>query len=326
MERRSAFLLLVCLAGAFILCSGCTQPTDSLPNATPSSTLTMVTSVDTPLLPPPTATTVTPVDTPKIPPSADTPSLTPTTLIPGDPTSCTKDSDCVPAQCCHPTGCVNIRNQPDCSTIACTQVCQGPIDCGAGHCGCVNGTCSIIPGPASTPDGQATLKIAVKDAPKIKDGGTITHLWLNISEVSVHRAVTNQSINESNEEMTVIESEDPDTAGWITVIKDTTMVDLMEFVNMSREIGQNTVDPGRYTQIRLKIDSGTITVDGINHDLSVPSGVLKLNRGFDLDPEETLTLTLDFNVDKSVIRTGSDQYKLKPVIAVLSDEQQARGS
>jgi hypothetical protein len=31
-----------------------------------------------------------------------------------------------------------------------------------------------------------------------------------------------------------------------------------------------------------------------------------------------LELTLDFNVEKSVIRTGADQYRLKPVIAVIS--------
>jgi len=174
-------------------------------------------------------------------------------------------------------------------------------------------------GPGNTPAGQATLKIAIKDAPKIKDGGTITHLWLNISEVSVHRAVANQSITESDEEMTATESEDADTAGWITVVDETHKIDLMQFVNVSREIGQKTLDPGMYTQIRLKIDSGTITVDTTDHDLSVPSGILRLNRGFVLEPNETRTLTLDFNVEKSVIRIGSDQYKLKPVIAVLTE-------
>ncbi|HPM62183.1 MAG TPA: DUF4382 domain-containing protein, partial [Methanoregulaceae archaeon] len=100
---------------------------------------------------------------------------------------------------------------------------------------------------------------------------------------------------------------------------ETQSVDLLQFVNVSRILGQKTLEAGTYTQIRLKIDSGAITVDGTDYPLTVPSGVLKLNRGFDLDPEETLTLTLDFNVEKSVIRTGSDQYKLKPVIAVLTE-------
>jgi hypothetical protein len=92
----------------------------------------------------------------------------------------------------------------------------------------------------------------------------------------------------------------------------------MRLTNVSEVIGQKEMEAGRYTQIRLKIDSGIITVDGKEHNLAVPSGVLKLNRGFVLKPDETLKLTLDFNVERSIIRTGSDQYKLKPVIAVIS--------
>lgn len=70
--------------------------------------------------------------------------------------------------------------------------------------------------------------------------------------------------------MTATESEDADTAGWITVVDETHKIDLMQFVNVSGEIGQKTLDPGMYTQIRLKIDSGTITVDTTDHDLSGP--------------------------------------------------------
>ncbi len=63
--------------------------------------------------------------------------------------SCTTDTDCVADQCCHPTDCINRAYKQVC-TVLCTNVCQGPIDCGAGHCGCVNGQCSAVPGPASS--------------------------------------------------------------------------------------------------------------------------------------------------------------------------------
>ncbi|RLI88347.1 MAG: hypothetical protein DRO76_00555 [Candidatus Altiarchaeales archaeon] len=56
---------------------------------------------------------------------------------------CTKDSDCVPEQCCHPTSCVNKRFAPNCSGIMCTMVCQGPIDCGAGRCVCKDNKCVV---------------------------------------------------------------------------------------------------------------------------------------------------------------------------------------
>ena len=177
----------------------------------------------------------------------------------------------------------------------------------------------IISACITAPVGQSTLIIAVKDAPKTTDIGTITYLGLNISEVSVHQASANQTINDTDEEMTTEESNDTSTGGWIVVVNQTQTVDLMQLTNVSQVLGQKTMDAGRYTQIRLKIDSGTITVNGTDYNLTVPSGVLKLNRGFVLEPDKTLRLTLDFNVERSIIRTGTNQYKLEPVIAVLSE-------
>ncbi|MDO8841742.1 DUF4382 domain-containing protein [Methanocalculus sp.] len=177
----------------------------------------------------------------------------------------------------------------------------------------------IIAGCTTAHEGESTLIIAVKDAPKITDFGTITHLWLNISEVSVHRASGNQTVIEDDEEEDATESDDTGTAGWTIVVDEFQTVDLMQYINVSKIIGQKTMSPGKYTQIRLKIDSGTITVDDTEYTLGVPSGVLKLNRGFVLEEDETLKLTLDFNVEKSVIQTGAGQYMLKPVIAVISE-------
>jgi len=178
----------------------------------------------------------------------------------------------------------------------------------------------VVPAPGPVPAGQETLIIAVKDAPEVKDDdGTITRLLLNISKVSVHKAAPNQTITQTDEEVSATESGETDTAGWITVLNETQSVDLLQFVNVSRILGQKTLEAGTYTQIRLKIDSGAITVDGTDYPLTVLSGVLKLNRGFVLVPNETRMLTLDFNVEKSVVRTGSDKYLLKPVIAVVSE-------
>jgi hypothetical protein len=64
-----------------------------------------------------------------------------------DVRSCIADGDCVPEQCCHPTTCITRAFKGVCTEL-CTNVCSGPIDCGAGHCSCVNGRCSVAPGPA----------------------------------------------------------------------------------------------------------------------------------------------------------------------------------
>jgi hypothetical protein len=57
--------------------------------------------------------------------------------------SCLSDADCAPAQCCHPTSCVNSAFRGVCN-LACTSSCEGPLDCGAGSCGCVNGICTVV--------------------------------------------------------------------------------------------------------------------------------------------------------------------------------------
>ena len=88
-------------------------------------------------------------------PIFSTVTVTVTGQLPGTPTTpqpdiqaCTKDSDCVPNLCCHPTNCINRAYKGVCTEL-CTNVCLGPIDCGAGHCGCNNGKCGVVPGTAA---------------------------------------------------------------------------------------------------------------------------------------------------------------------------------
>jgi len=105
-------ILLLVLAG-FIMVSGCTAGNPPVVTVSPTQTL-----------PPPVVT------------------------APATAQSCTTDDDCVPAQCCHPTSCTNKANKGVCN-LMCTMSCEGPIDCGAGSCGCVNGKCSVVPSTSS---------------------------------------------------------------------------------------------------------------------------------------------------------------------------------
>ena len=58
---------------------------------------------------------------------------------------CSVDDDCVPAQCCHPTGAANKGTAPDCRGVLCTAVCEpGTIDCGQGEIKCVSGKCTAV--------------------------------------------------------------------------------------------------------------------------------------------------------------------------------------
>lgn len=48
----------------------------------------------------------------------------------------------------------------------CTMSCEGPLDCGAGSCGCVNGTCSVVPAPSVLPDSRQVTAITIKTSPQ----------------------------------------------------------------------------------------------------------------------------------------------------------------
>lgn len=70
----------------------------------------------------------------------------PNVVLPSE--TCNVYSDCVPAQCCHPTSCIN-KNYKTVCNLACTQGCSGPLDCG-GSCGCAEGKCYVISGETHT--------------------------------------------------------------------------------------------------------------------------------------------------------------------------------
>ncbi len=56
---------------------------------------------------------------------------------------CEIDEDCVPATCCHADSCVLKSEAPNCDGAICTMSCSGPMDCGAGSCGCNKGKCEV---------------------------------------------------------------------------------------------------------------------------------------------------------------------------------------
>ena len=57
---------------------------------------------------------------------------------------CDINNECVASSCCHAEFCITKDKAPVCDKVFCSQVCSGPLDCGAGHCGCVNSKCSVI--------------------------------------------------------------------------------------------------------------------------------------------------------------------------------------
>jgi len=149
-------------------------------------------------------------------------------------------------------------------------------------------------------EGTGTLVMQITDAP----GLNITEAIVNISQIRVHYAGTNQN----------------DTNGtWINISNESQTFDLIQLQNATEFLGETNLSAGWYTQIRLSVDKALVTIDGVQYDLKISSKKVKLIKPFLVQDNETLTLTLDFDVQKSVHRTGNDKYIMKPTIKVIQE-------
>lgn len=147
--------------------------------------------------------------------------------------------------------------------------------------------------------GQGQLKITMIDSPAGYDEINIV-----VTRVEVHKA-NNDSTN-----------------GWFVINNNTATYDLLRLRNGASVIlGNNYLDAGSYSQIRLIIGTGSnIVVDGITYPLDIPSGEqtgVKLNHAFVIEDGLIYELLLDFDAEHSIVLTGNGQYKLKPVIKVM---------
>jgi len=147
--------------------------------------------------------------------------------------------------------------------------------------------------------GTGQLVLNITDDP----GLNITKAVVNISQVMVHRSA---AVNNT-------------TAGWEMIVNESQTFDLISLLNISEFFGSVTLSVGMYTQIRLTVESCVITVNGTEYDCKVPSGAIKLNKPFVLMPDQTITLTMDFDVQESVHETGNGKYMFNPVIKIIQE-------
>jgi len=114
---------------------------------------------------------------------------------------------------------------------------------------------------------------------------------------------------------------------WLTVMTDTTTVNLLDWSNGNAMIlGSEDVPAGKYTQIRIKIIDAEIGVNGQVFPLDVPSGSqsgLKFGPQFTINEGSTYEMVIDFDACRSIVTMGPPHnphgYKLKPRIRVISN-------
>lgn len=149
-------------------------------------------------------------------------------------------------------------------------------------------------------DGTGTLVLQITDAPGDLN---ITSAIVTLSSVEVHLGSGGNN----------------STVGWYTVAEGPNTYDLIDIKDVKEFLGSAELSSGIYTQIRLHIDEAKATIDNVEYNLTVPSSSIKLVSGFWINESQTTTLTLDFDVNESIHKTGNDQYILQPTIRVIHE-------
>jgi hypothetical protein len=168
-------------------------------------------------------------------------------------------------------------------------------------------------GDSSTaPSGTATLNVRITDSP-FADARA---LLVTFTEVSVNR----------------------EDEGWQTLRfgdgASSRTCDLKKLQGAQDVLGTGALAAGHYEQIRLNVSTATLYFDapsagpacatsiaapgGRSAPVTIPSGVVRLNREFDLTADNASTIVLDFDGDKSIHQTGNGRFMMQPVIHIVS--------
>lgn len=167
--------------------------------------------------------------------------------------------------------------------------------------------------PSSPSSAGSTLNVMIKDSPY----SDAKALLVTFSEVSAHISGSGG--------FTVL----PFSGGGTS-----RTCDLKKLQASQDILGTGPLAAGHYTQIRLVVVSAALYFDnassgpacaptmaapaGRNASLNVSSGDVKLNREFDVTATGATTILVDFNGDQSVTLQGNGEYRMSPVVAVVS--------
>ncbi len=155
------------------------------------------------------------------------------------------------------------------------------------------------PGPVGT------LEVRVTDA---KNEPVVTAINVTFDNITVHRA-----------------GGDGDADGeWIVVAENLDKtVDLLQLSGVGDLLGQDEIQAGHYTQIRVGVVRVEVVIDGVTEEVALeptgdavlPSGELKFVRPFEVKADETTVIIIDFDIsaDKSVVFAGG-KWIFKPTI------------
>lgn len=123
-----------------------------------------------------------------------------------------------------------------------------------------------------------------------------------------------ESLNITFDEISLHSRATLSTAEWTTVKLSTRTIDLTDLTNnITSQVGLGRVQAGAYTQVRLLVSSAEgVLKTGQHVTVRVPSGELKTETPFDLDPMGQVTLV----VRLLVVQAGPT-YSLQPAFGSI---------
>jgi len=182
------------------------------------------------------------------------------------------------------------------------------------------------PGEDSIVPGKGILKIYLTDSSgeyKAGDDENYLAVYITISKIEAH-----------------IAGEDGVAEGYWDVLKewdegDEVEIDLIDLKEqgISLLLSENELIPNKYTQLRIFVIKASVLIEPKSKEnklievrtngepVEIPSGDqtgIKLIHPFEIIEGETTELTIDFDAEKSIVKTGNGSYKLKPVIKIVT--------
>lgn len=155
-------------------------------------------------------------------------------------------------------------------------------------------------GGTESGSGTGTLEVRVTDAPD----PSITAVFVTTDNIEV--SIAGQ--------------------GWLTVIDEEITFELLALEGVEAVLGSAELPVGKYTQVRLSVPEVLIEKDGELFTAEVPSGTIRLVGTFEVEADTKTFISLDFDVDKSLVDRKRQGFLFKPVIKLAVGEPGESGS
>jgi len=155
------------------------------------------------------------------------------------------------------------------------------------------------PAPDLPAEGRGIFEIRITDPPH-PEFSSIEVFIDSIMGIKVHKVVPGEP------------------GEWIDVEPVVESFDLVTLVGVEAFLGSVEVEAGSFTQIRVHIDRVEVTPeDSTSQPATVPSGILRIVRPFEVQEGLLTVLTLDFDGDRSIVTTRRGRFIFKPVVRLL---------